>query len=461
MKESLHREPVSVRKAFFAAAATRNLSWRRGVLKKLKSALIENEDLFLGALKKDMDKPPAEAYSSEIGFVLNEIDHALAHLNSWARRRKVRTPFLWFPASSRVVPEPKGVVLIIGPWNYPIGLLLAPLVGALAAGCTAVLKPSELSPESSSALAGVIGGTFDDREVAVVEGKAETAQKLLGEDFDHIFFTGSARVGKIVMAAAARRLTPVTLELGGKNPCVIDREVDLAVAARRIVWGKFFNAGQTCVAPDYLLVPRPLKAPLLEKLRDSIESFYGPDPKESPDYARVINDRHFSRLTGLMGEGEIVIGGEADPAARYLAPTVIDNVAWNHRVMEEEIFGPVLPVLEYESLDEAISAVNARPRPLALYFFSSDRKRRERIIRETSSGGVCFNDTVIHILPPRLPFGGVGRSGMGSYHGRASFDTFTHFKSVMIRSFRLDLSLRYPPYRTPLRTLKKVLRFLR
>jgi len=451
---------VAAQKRFFADGTTRSIAWRINSLKKLKAAINENEALFLDALNKDMGKPAIEAYTSEIGFVLNEIDYALKKLHSWSRPRKAKTPLIWFPAASRVFPEPKGAALIIGPWNYPIGLLLTPLVGAIAAGCVAILKPSEMAAESSRAVADVIQKTFDESSVSVIEGGADIAGILLKEKFDHIFYTGGARVGKIVMAAAAKHLTPITLELGGKNPCIVDREVDCAVAARRIAWGKFFNAGQTCVAPDYLLVPSDLKASLLDKLEESIRAFYGLDPERSPDYARIINDRHFARLHDLMGEGTVAIGGEENPENRYIAPTVIDNVGWKSRIMAEEIFGPILPVVEYTDLTEAIAAVNARPRPLALYFFSTNRTNRRRIIRETSSGGVCFNDTVIQITTPQLPFGGIGQSGMGSYHGRASFDTFTHYRSVMSRSLRLDLPLRYPPYRTSLRVLKKILRFL-
>lgn len=452
---------VEGQRRFFASGATRSPAWRIGALEKLKAALVTNEDLFLATLKKDLGKPPAEAYAGEIGFVLNEIAYALSRLASWMRPRKARTPIGFFPAVSRVFPEPKGTVLIIGPWNYPLQLVLSPLVGALAAGNCAVLKPSETAPATSRALAGVLGGVFDPSAVAVAEGGPETAATLLEGKFDHIFFTGSARVGRIVMEAAAKNLTPATLELGGKNPCILGRDADVATAARRIAWGKFFNAGQTCVAPDYLLVPPEIKQALIRALRQAVEGFYGPDPRRSPDYARIVNRRHFSRLAGLLGEGDIVIGGETDPSELYIAPTVIDKATWQHRAMEEEIFGPILPVLEYEGLPAAIAEVNARARPLALYFFSKNRKKQREIIRKTSSGGIGINDTILHILSPELPFGGVGQSGMGSYHGKASFDIFTHFKSVMTRHFRPDFRQRYPPYRTPLGLLKKFTRMLR
>ena len=451
---------IAGQKAFFASGSTRPLTWRVAALKKLRDALYSEEAIFLEALKQDLGKPPAEAWSSEIGFVVREIDHALKHLSAWTRPRKVRPPLLFFPSNSRIVPEPKGVVLVIAPWNYPLQLLLAPLVGSIAAGNCAVLKPSELAAETSRALAAVIGRRFDPCEVSVAEGGADTAAELLAQEFDHVFFTGSARVGRIVMAAAAKKLTPVTLELGGKNPCIVDRDVDVAVAARRIAWGKYINAGQTCVAPDYLLVPPGLKKPVIDGLRRAIGEFYGADPRRSADYARIVNDGHFSRLADLLGEGKIVIGGGTDRSKRYVAPTVIDAISWKSRIMEEEIFGPILPVLEYDGIDRAIAEVNARPRPLALYFFSRDKWNQERMVRETSSGGVCVNDTILQILISALPFGGVGPSGMGSYHGKASFDTFTHHKSVMVRSFRPDFRQRYPPYRASLSVLKNITRWL-
>ncbi|HOO78059.1 MAG TPA: aldehyde dehydrogenase family protein [bacterium] len=459
MKKSIP-EIVAGQRACFQGGFTRSPAWRKAALAKLKSALGRNEKKLLAALRKDLGKAAVEAYTSEVGFVLAEIDYALRHLGAWSRSRKPMPPLLWFPSETRIVPEPKGVVLIIGPWNYPVALCLSPLVGALAAGCTAVVKPSEVASESSRAIAEVIGETFGDDSIAVVEGGAAAAGLLLEEEFDHIFYTGGPRVGKIVMAKAAEHLTPVTLELGGKNPCIVDREVDCSVAARRIAWGKFFNAGQTCVAPDYLLVPAELKDPMIENLKKAIVEFYGPDPRHSPDYARIINERHLSRLLSLLEEGDIVVGGGADRENRYLAPTVIDNVNWDNRIMGEEIFGPILPVIGYGDLAEATGAVNARPAPLALYFFSRNRERQRMVIRETRSGGACINDTIIQILPRRLPFGGIGPSGMGSYHGRATFDTFTHYRSVVTRSFRFDVPLRYPPYRTSLDQVKKFFRFL-
>ena len=393
---------VGGQREFFAGGGTRRLEARTEALDKLQGLLREGEAELLAAVKADLGKPETEAYLSEIAFVEGEISFIRKRLKSWSRPRRVRTGWLTFPASGRVYPTPYGTSLIIGPWNYPIQLLLAPLVGALAAGNTAVLKPSELAPATSRTLARLIGQRFDPRLLAAVEGGAETAGELLGQPFDYIFYTGSSRVGRIVAAAAAANLTPVTLELGGKNPCLLDRGFDLKLAARRIAWGKFFNAGQTCVAPDYLLIPRELEKQFLDEFGAAVRSFYGDDPRQSPDYGRIVNEKHLGRLTGLLEGVEIVLGGGSDPAELYLAPTVVRSVPAGHPFLEEEIFGPILPVLTYRSLDEALDFVNLRPRPLAFYFFSSDRKRQRRVIAGTASGGVCLNDTVSQILPPAL-----------------------------------------------------------
>lgn len=451
---------VRGQREFFAGGGTRGLEARAESLGKLQRLLREGEAELLAALKADLGKPETEAYLSEIAFVEGEIALALKKLKSWNRPRRVRTGWLTFPASGRIYPSPYGTALIIGPWNYPLQLLLAPLAGALAAGNTAVLKPSELAPATSRTLARLIGERFNPGLLAAVEGGAETARDLLEQPFDCIFYTGSSRVGRLVMAAAAKNLAPVTLELGGKNPCIIDRGFDLKLAARRIAWGKFFNAGQTCVAPDYLLLPRELESRFLEELEAAIHSFYGDDPRSSPDYGRIVNGKHFARLAGLLEGVEVVFGGESDPSERYLAPTVVRDVPAGHPLLEEEIFGPILPVLPCDTLDEALNFVKCLPRPLALYFFSSDRDHQRRVIAGTSSGGICLNDTISQILPPSLPFGGVGESGMGSYHGRASFETFSRPRSVLTRSSRLDPRFRYPPYRTPLKTLKRLMKLI-
>jgi acyl-CoA reductase-like NAD-dependent aldehyde dehydrogenase len=348
-------------------------------------------------------------------------------------------------------------VLIIGPWNYPFQLLLAPLVGAIAAGNCAILKPSEISPHSSSVIAEIIRDNFDPSFISVVEGGPQETQVLLSRGFDHIFFTGGTNIGKVVMKAASEHLTPLTLELGGKSPCIVDKDIQIDHTASRIVWGMFINAGQTCVAPDYLLVHRAIKGQLLEKIVMRVREFYGEDPSKSPDYGRIVSDRHFVRLCQLLQDGEIILGGSTNAKDRYIAPTVIDKVTLEHRVMKEEIFGPILPVMDYDDLQEAISIVNKQPKPLALYFFSKNKKKQERILRETSSGGVSINDTVSYEVSSFLPFGGLGPSGMGNYHGKASFDTFSHKKSVLNKSFLLDIRIKYPPYKQKLRYVRRLI----
>lgn len=352
------------------------------------------------------------------------------------------------------------MALIIGPWNYPLQLLLAPLVGAMAAGNCAVLKPSELAGHTSTAIAQLLRATFPEEYLAAVEGERETAEALLRERFDTVFFTGSSMVGRSVMAAAARHLTPVTLELGGKSPCLVCADAALEVAARRIAWGKFLNAGQTCIAPDFVMVDRKVSAGFLEGLTAAIRGFYGEDPQQSPDYGRIVSRKHFDRLTGYLGSGRVVLGGTHDAADLYLAPTVLESVPADAPVMLEEIFGPILPVIEFDALEEALDLLRAKPVPLALYLFTRSRATQERVLSATRSGGVTLNDTVVHAVGCHLPFGGLGESGMGSYHGRASFDAFTHYRSVLKRSALVDPATRYPPPRVPLATFKKAMRFL-
>ncbi|HEY9828948.1 MAG TPA: aldehyde dehydrogenase, partial [Stenomitos sp.] len=419
--------------------------------------LLENEVAITQALHSDLKKSKYEAYVTEIGICLAEIKFALKHIKSWTKPKNVKTSLISLPASSQVYFEPLGVVLIVGAWNYPLQLILSPLIGAIAAGNCAILKPSEIASHTSHLLAEIIPKYFDPSFIAVVEGGKEVTQELLEEKFDHIFFTGSTQIGKIIMNAAARHLTPVTLELGGKSPCIVDAETHLEYTARRIVWGKFINAGQTCIAPDYLLVDRKIKTHLLQHIKQCIQDFYGATPSTSADYPRIINQHHFNRLCKLLGLGEIIIGGDTDATDLYIAPTVIDQVNWDMPIMQEEIFGPILPVLEYSDLNEAIAIVKAQPKPLALYFFSHNPQHQQRVLQETSSGGICINDTVLHAAFPALPFGGVGSSGMGRYHGQASFETFSHQKSLLNRSFLLDLKLRYPPYQGKLKLLKWLL----
>ena len=450
---------VEQQRVFFATDRTKDIAFRKRQLRALKGAIMRNEKQISEALHADLGKAQYEAYVGEISLCLQEIDFSLKNLDSWAKPKRVPTPILHKPSSSYLYPEPYGNALIMAPWNYPFQLNIAPLVGAIAAGNTAVIKPSELAPHTSSVLADIIKKTFDPSYIAVVEGDAEVAQALLAEKFDYIFYTGGPRVGRIVAEAAAKNLTPVTLELGGKSPCIVDSDINIKYTARRIVWGKFFNAGQTCTAPDYLLVNAAIKGKLVIEMLRTIEKFYGDKPDESPDFACIINRQHFDRLSGLLSEGTIISGGESDASSLYIEPTLIET-SLDSRLMEEEIFGPILPIITYRDLDEAIAIINERPKPLALYLFTNDEEKQERVLKKTSSGGVCINDTLIHGSTSTLPFGGVGESGMGKYHGKASFDTFTHYKSVMKGSFLFDNELRYPPYKESLLNLsKKVLKY--
>ena len=446
MDEATIVSAVADLRASFVAGRTRPASWRREQLDRLHAMIVEREGIFLEALREDLGKPVFEAWLGEIGFLANEASSAQKHLRAWMQPERVTTPLAVQPGKSRIEREPLGVALIIAPWNYPLQLALSPLIGAIAAGNCAIIKPSELAPMTAAAMAEWVPKYLDTEAVRVIEGGAEETQVLLRQRFDYIFYTGGGRVGRIVMRAAAEHLTPVTLELGGKSPCLVDASVDLAVAARRIAWGKFFNAGQTCVCPDYVLAHRDVAEALLARLEQTIRTFYGDDPKKSPDYGRIINDRHFDRLAGLLGAGQIVTGGIMDANQRYLAPTVIAKVPPGAAVMEDEIFGPILPVIEVDSMDAAIRFVNDRPKPLALYVFSSNKATADRVLSQTSSGGACVNDVVAHLGVPDLPFGGVGESGMGAYHGRASFEAFSHRKAVLRKGTRVDPALRYPPY---------------
>jgi aldehyde dehydrogenase (NAD+) len=452
-------ELITRQRAFFQSGATASGEFRRARLKALADGLAARETAILEALHADLRKSPHEAYASELGFVLGEIRHALAGLGRWMRPERRKPPFLAWPARAEVRRDPFGVALIIGPWNYPLQLLLTPLVGAIAAGNTAVLKPSEFAPHTAAVIAGMMADLFDDEFVAVVEGDRECAERLLREKFDTIFLTGSTATGRAVMAAAARHLTPVTLELGGKSPCIVCADAPVEMTARRIVWGKFMNAGQTCVAPDHLWVDRQIMPALLEALKKALREFYGEDPQHSADYGRIIHRRHFDRLLAFLSEGRIVHGGRADAADLYLEPTLLTEVGPEHSVMQEEIFGPVLPVMEFGDLGEVLDRLRGEPAPLALYLFTADRRLRERVIGETRSGGVCVNDTISQILGRDLPFGGLGESGMGSCHGRASFDCFTHQRTVLTRSLAVDPAFRYPPPRASLAVLKRLLRF--
>ena len=431
-------------RACYQSGVTRKENFRRAQLEALRRALKAREPEILEALRSDLGKASFEGYATELGMVYEEITLALKHLHRWMRDRRVPTPMSQFPARSRIHYEPYGTVLIIAPWNYPVQLSLSPLVGALAAGNTALVKPSEYAPAVARVLEAVIGDMASPA-VACMQGGRDETQALLRQPFDMIFFTGSVAVGKAVMAAAAENLTPVVLELGGKSPCILAPDADLGLAARRIAWGKWLNAGQTCVAPDYILCPRDKVEETAELLRQAVIRQFGRDPLSSGDYPKIIHAGHFERLCRLAGESDILWGGESDPERLRIAPTLI-AAGWDSPVMEDEIFGPLLPIVAYDRLDEALEAIRRRPRPLALYLFTADKGLARQVMESVSFGGGCVNDTVVHLVNPHLPFGGVGSSGMGSYHGPHSFEAFSHKKGIMTRSTRIDLPVRYPPY---------------
>lgn len=433
-------------RAHFDSGRSKPLSWRLSQLDALEHLLIEREQDILDALRADLRKPALEAFTSEIGMVLSELRLTRKKLASWMKPQRVRTSLVAVPGRSFVQREPLGVVLIIGAWNYPFHLLCLPLVGALAAGNCVVLKPSELCPNVSAFLAQWIPRYLDPRAVRVIEGGVRETTALLRERWDHIFFTGSAKVGRVVMEAAAKNLTPVTLELGGKSPCIVDETANLDLAARRIVYGKFVNAGQTCVAPDYVLVHEQVHDALVNRMVSAIREFYGDEPHESPDLARIIDREHHARLTGFLQGADVVVGGESDPADLYIAPTIVKNAKEHDALMQEEIFGPILPVISFQAIDEALAFVNRGEKPLALYLFTSDSQVEDRVLSATSSGGTTINHVWLHFGVPELPFGGVGESGMGAYHGRHSFETFSHRRAVLKKRALWEPALLFPPY---------------
>ena len=440
---------VTAARSAFAASGTRSEAWRQSTLERLRDLIVEREVRLLDALADDFGKPRFEAWTTEIGFSVSDINHTLSHLSTWMQPERVSTPVAFQPGSSHIQPEPVGVVCVIAPWNYPVQLLLLPMVAAIAAGNAVVAKPSELAPSTAAELVSLVEAIDDPAIVAVQGGVAETTE-LLAQRFDHILYTGNSRVARIVMRAAVENLTPVTLELGGKSPAIVSGRANIDVAARRIAWGKFLNAGQTCIAPDYVLVEKSVHDAFVAALGGHIAEFYGADPQTSEDYARIVNSPHFHRLEKLLDSARIAHGGVTDADTRYISPTVLVGVKNDDPVMSEEIFGPILPVLAVDSLSEAIAFVNERSsagdKPLALYTFSEDDLENDRVLAECTSGGACVNATLLHISNPNLPFGGVGESGMGAYHGRFGFDTFSHRRAVHKRSTRIDPSMMYPPY---------------
>lgn len=449
---------VQEQKKYFYSGQTRALPIRLLHLDALYKGIQKYEKEIIEALQKDLHKSEFDSYTTEIGYVYKEISFIKKHLSSWMKPKKTKGALLNFGSKGKIVAEPYGVTLIIAPWNYPFQLAIAPLIGAIAAGNTAIVKPSELTPTISKVLVKLIGEVFESHYITVVEGDALVTTELLKQPLDYIFFTGSVNVGKIIMTAAAKQLIPVALELGGKSPSIVHYDANLKLAARRIVWGKFLNAGQTCVAPDYLYVHQAVKEELLSYMKEEIEFIYGKHPIENDQYTHIVSERHFRRLAGFLADGTIVVGGEKDEKQLAIAPTILDHISWEDAVMQEEIFGPILPVLSYENLEDVISVIQNHPKPLALYAFTESKKIQDEIVDRISYGGGCINDTVYHLSNPYLPFGGVGESGMGGYHGEHSFYSFSHRKSVLTQSTKFDFKFRYYPSEQGLNFIKRLLK---
>jgi len=449
---------VTKQKNFFYTGKTKDVNYRINALKELRAGIMKNEGMFIDALKADLNKSEFEAYSTEIGVVLEEIRFALKHIKSWIRPQRVTTPLKLFGSSGYIYPEPYGVALIIAPWNYPFQLVIAPLIGAIAAGNCAILKPSELTPRTSEALGKLINELYPEEYIVVVQGGVEASQALLKEEYDTIFFTGGISVGKIVMEAAAKHLTPVTLELGGKSPCIVHEDANIKLAAKRIAWGKFLNAGQTCVAPDYVYLHSNIRDEFLKELKEAIRELYGENPMNNQNYTHIVSEKHFNRLAAFLDEGEILIGGASDREHLVIEPTVMTKITWKNAIMKEEIFGPILPILEYVNIYDVINGIQNHPNPLALYLFTESPTLEKEILKNVSFGGGCINDTVYHLVSPYLPFGGIGNSGIGSYHGKGSFDAFSHKKSILKQTTRFDIPLRYPNVKNGLKMIKYFLR---
>ena len=444
---------------YFASGETTSYSFRKLQLQKLRKAIEANELAVMDALYHDLKKSPEEAYSAEIGFVYSEISNTLKHLQEWMQPVKVSSPLIIFPSSSKILRDPLGVTLIIAPWNYPFQLVMAPLIGSIAGGNCSVIKPSEFTPHTSAIIKKIIAEAFSLNYITVATGHgAEVVPQLMKQyRFDHVFFTGSIPVGRQIALMAADKLVPVTLELGGKSPCIVDKDVNLKVAAQRIAWGKFTNVGQTCVAPDYLLVHESRKNELVELLEKSVHQYYGGNPLQSADYGKIVNENRFNKLESFLSQGSIVFGGETNKEKLYISPTVLENVAETSPVMQEEIFGPILPIYTFKDHQQAIEMVRRMPNPLALYVFTNNAKVEKLYTEKISFGGGCINNTIIHLANAKLPFGGVGNSGVGAYHGKFSFNTFTRQKSVVKTSTWIDPAAKYPPYSGKLKILKWLL----
>jgi aldehyde dehydrogenase (NAD+) len=451
---------LETQKTYFKTRATRDVGMLKKLLTKLRSEILAKEDAIYEAVYKDLRKSKFEAYFSEIGVVVSEIDSTLKHIDSWSKPKKIRAAGLNFPSRDYIYSEPYGTVLIIAPWNYPFQLAVAPLIAAIAAGNTVVLKPSENTTHTSQLIEDILSAVFIPEHVKVVQGGIPETTMLLKERWDYIFFTGSVAVGKIVAKAAAPYLTPVTLELGGKNPCIVDNSMSTQLIAKRLVWGKFVNAGQTCIAPDYLLVHSSIKAQLISDLKTEIIKAYGENPQTSSDYPRIVNATHLSRLTSMLTDSNVIFGGTYDVSDSYLAPTLIDEPSLDSEVMKDEIFGPILPILSYETESDIDSVLSQYEKPLGFYVFSNDTSFYKKMIETYSFGGGTINDTMVQFGNSRLPFGGVGESGIGAYHGRLGFDTFSHKKGIVIKANWIDIPLRYAPYKNKLKKLKLLFKFL-
>lgn len=452
-----HQEILNVidsQKKFFNQGLTKSVDFRISQLKKLLAAIETNEALIIKALQKDLGRSEVDAYLGDVSGLKKSILYHIKNVKNWAKPKKVKS----MPATkSFVYPEPLGNVLVISPWNYPFLVLIDPLIGVIAAGNTAVLKPSEVSSHTSEVLTKIINETFEPDYIHVIQGAVEETQFLIEQKFDLIFFTGSTKVGQIVYEAAAKNLTPVILELGGKSPCIVDKDIDFRKTADRIIWGKTFNNGQTCTAPDYVFVDKSIKDKFVEELIKSIQKFYTKDPQESPFYSRIINEKHFDRLSKYLDEGKIIYGGRSDRSNLYIEPTLMEGVSFDSKIMQEEIFGPVLPVFEYENIDDVIDFITKRPKPLALYVFSKNKKFYKNIVEKTTAGGMCINDTLMHVASDELPFGGVGYSGIGKYHGKYGFDALSNQKAIFKNTFLFDRNILYPPFKLSFKWLKRLI----
>ncbi|MEH7355359.1 aldehyde dehydrogenase [Neobacillus drentensis] len=449
---------ITKQKSFFRTDTTKDVAYRLEALQKLRIAIKNNEKKLMDALKADLNKSEFDSYSTEIGIVLEELRFTIKHLRSWVKPKRVKTPITHIGSKSFIFSEPYGVTLIIAPWNYPFQLAIAPLIGAIAAGNCAVIKPSELTPKTSEVLGELISDLFPEEYISVVQGGVETSQALLNEKFDYIFFTGSVPVGKVIMEAAAKNLTPVTLELGGKSPCIVHEDANIKLTAKRIAWGKFTNAGQTCIAPDYLYLHKKIKDQFLIEFKKATIELYGEKPLNNVHFTRIVSDKHFQRLCSFLDNGELFMGGDSNQENLMIEPTVLTNITWDDQIMQDEIFGPILPVLEYDVLSEVLEGIHRHPKPLSLYLFTENNNVQQEVVNSVSFGGGCINDTVYHFVSPYLPFGGVGNSGIGAYHGKGNFDTFSHQKSVLKQTTLFDIPFRYPNMKNGLNKIKLFLK---